>query len=358
MIISILYHSYSINPHQIEFNTTEEVNQYLYNKIHKNVPPVSEYLIPTGVYLESLSQNTSNASQSGNNTVKAMGYVWQRISKDVPLDNAGFIFTDAYNVKIKKVFDGIKDGFHFMIWHFQGDFIKRSDAVMYPYDIDTLSLRMLNKHHKSNVVLIPDFRSYITQKQTHHLGLSDSIIMKSFKITRSHFDFDEEFYEPSFQDNSIDFNHKVLVLRFNIDMKRLSIPATITTITPMVFALIITFFIVLSITCKVEDIQTKGTRYTEVLTLLSFLIFIIVVAHQSFRTQILGNQIVFLDLICYTLYFSIFYTACLSYFRFTKREHHFIRRLKANDYLYPKVLFLPLNLALLFLATLTLYLFR
>lgn len=348
--IGTIYYAYKSPLKTNELKSSKQSIEYIKEAKKQIVAPnKADYFIPTGIYLESLTLISTN-------TVKAVGFIWQHLDIKMPDSASGFLLPNAYNVKTERIYKNTTEGKHFIVWHFEASFFKKVDAVMYPYDVERISFPILSKSLKHNIILIPDMPTYNQNHTFKNLGVSPKVVMKSFFVNNSYFDYDLLNYEPRFTEQSIDFNNPMPILRLNVILKRLSIPPTITTITPMIFTLIITFFVILSISNTVDDIDVKGTTYNDVLVLLSFLIFIVVLAHQSFRSQILGNKVVFLDLICYTLYFSLFYAACLSYIRFIRTNIHFIQRLKEDHYLYPKLFFLPMVFGLLFIGTLCLYL--
>ena len=101
---------------------------------------------------------------------------------------------------------------------------KTVDAVMYPYDIERVTFPILSKSLKHNVILIPDTKAYHDNPNLKHIGVSPNIVMKSFFISNSFFDFDILNYEPRFTNSAIDFTNPMPILRLNVVLKRLSVP--------------------------------------------------------------------------------------------------------------------------------------
>ena len=97
-----------------------------------------DYLIPTGVYLQSFEFHSAS-------NVEMSGFVWQRYGPDVPADlRRGLALpeqlVDAYSPK--EAWNITRDGVQEIGWYFSGQFRQNFDYRQYPFDQQDIWLRL------------------------------------------------------------------------------------------------------------------------------------------------------------------------------------------------------------------------
>lgn len=115
-----------------------------------------DYLIPTGVYLQSFEfLNASN--------VKMSGFVWQTYGPDVPDQvQRGVVLPEALDeaYESEEVWRVERDGAEQIGWYFSGTFRQNFDYRLYPFDRQNVWLRIWSPEAVESVALVPDFAAY------------------------------------------------------------------------------------------------------------------------------------------------------------------------------------------------------
>jgi hypothetical protein len=115
-----------------------------------------DYLIPTGVYLQSFEfLNASNVHMSG--------FVWQTFAADIPEHvQRRIVLPEALDeaYKSEEAWRFERDGAEHIGWYFSGDFRQNFDYQLYPFDRQNIWIRLWSPEAVENVALVPDFGAY------------------------------------------------------------------------------------------------------------------------------------------------------------------------------------------------------
>ncbi|MEZ4561576.1 MAG: hypothetical protein R2853_02410 [Thermomicrobiales bacterium] len=144
-----------------------------------------DYLIPTGVYLQSFEfQSTSNVEMSG--------FVWQKYDPDVPADLRRGValpeqLEDAYNPT--PAWDITRNGVQEVGWYFSGQFRQNFDYRDYPFDQQDIWLRLWHPEVDYSVMLVPDFAAYRDLRPEALPGLDTQFVYGGWDPVQTYFSY-------------------------------------------------------------------------------------------------------------------------------------------------------------------------
>jgi hypothetical protein len=153
-----------------------------------------DYLIPTGVYLQSFEfQSTSNVEMSG--------FVWQTYSPDVPAELRRGIalpeqLEDAYSPT--EAWNVTRNGVQEIGWYFSGEFRQNFDYRQYPFDQQDIWLRLWHPEADLSVMLIPDFAAYRDLRPESLPGLDTQFVFGGWDPVQTYFSYDLLDYNVDF----------------------------------------------------------------------------------------------------------------------------------------------------------------
>lgn len=305
-------------------------------------------MIATGLFLENV-EFTREANELLPIAL-ITGYMWQRYTKGVH-DNLerSFLLPDAFNVQtqlIAKIIDGADER---ICWQFSCKIYETVTLLTYPFDHRHLNLRIMHPQQlRENILLIPDFTAYELMNPSLLPGLPRTIKIPHWNIYSSFFDYRLLNYKTTFGLNHIISAQPVAQLNFSFVCQRQLVGEFVTYLILIVMSLIILFILLISFSKNELYTNLIGFTNLNILTVLSGLLFVLILSHISLRqtADIIGiSYMESFYFICYLFITAMAINSTLFIFNrggyFIQYEHNLI----------PKLMYWPLFLLLTITAT-------
>ena len=307
-------------------------------------PSQSITVIPTGIFIQSFEFISAQ-------TVQVSGYVWQKILKS-DLQNGitpGVTFPESKtgsSMQLAYEFD--YDKFKLIGWHFYGVLLLQNfNYSRYPFDIQSIWIRMWPKDFFKHVLLVPDFASYKSTKPGEIFGLEEDIVKHGFEFLESYFDMPVMHYDTNFGFSSLLAQRNSLELYFNIIVKRELLNAFIVHLLPIVAIWCILFALTMIITDDKQMAFRVGLSTTQVFIALGGTIFSVILMNAGLRTTYTDQPVLYLEFFYLITYIVIMLVSYDAYMITTR--HQIPQALRRN--LLPKTLFWPVILASIVIIT-------
>lgn len=334
---------YHPEPNQI--TNKQELADYLESTWFKKSPPDNQpVLVPTGIFIQSLSFLTSN-------NVHMAGFVWQKYNKDtMNIENKGVAFVEGVEVTLNETYRRTDGDMLTIVWYFEGQFIQNFDYSDFPLDDKVVWVRMWHAEFDKNIVLTPDLSSYDSTLKTDKFGVDPEIVLGGFSLLETFFSYKTSKYDTNFGINNFIGKTGFPELYYNISLEREVINSAIIYFLPLLTVIALMFLGVLLITVKEEDLSFFGYNLLNMLSLASFLLFVIVISHTQLRTQVTSDSILYLEYIYITTYLAIIYAISIAFLIDKYCRPQKLALLVKNG-IYARAAFLPLVSFAIFLTT-------
>jgi len=303
------------------------------------------YIIPTGIFIQSFEFIKSN-------TVQVSGYVWQKIDKKDLAKGVipGVIFPEASSMSnMKKAYEDDFGTYRLIGWHFFGvSLLQNFNYSSYPFDIQSIWIRMWPRDFSHYVILIPDLESYVATKPYTVFGLESDIVKQGFEIKGTYFDMPIMHYDTSFGEPRKDLETNSLELYFNIIIKRHLINAFLIHLLPILVIWSILFAITMIISNDKQFAERVGLSTTQLFTALAGIIFSVIIMNNNLRSNYFDQPFLYIEYFYLLTYAIIMLVSYDAYVITTKRK---IQNIFHHN-LLPKTLFWPMILGCLIIITL------
>src|SRR5690606_14091594 len=141
---------------------------------HKS-PPI---YVPTGLFIQSIE------FQSATN-VQVTGYLWQRYSKYHNQDiSKGFIFAESLETEITGSYENEEGDDIIKGWHFKTTIRKNFYYETFPFDSQSVWIRIWHEDFGKNVVLVPDTNSYDSLSSKTLPGIEKDFVLSEWNIVK------------------------------------------------------------------------------------------------------------------------------------------------------------------------------
>lgn len=329
-----------------EVHTQKDFSNYLAS-YYKEYPlktgrPI--YYIPTGIFIESFKF-------IDNNTVSVSGYVWQKYKNAfLKILDPGIVFPEANKIKLHEAYkyntEG-KDGATTIGWYFEANFAENFDYKKYPLDLKLIALRMWPADFKNdkNIILTPDFGSYISTLPDSKFGVNPEIVSQGYSLIETFFNYKKTNYDTNFGvSKDIVGQENYLEFYYNIALKRNVLNTLITYLLPLFVVVIFSFILLVNVSDETE----RG-----ILTCCATFLFVILLLHIRLRENLAEGSIVYIEYIYFILYFALIYIVLVSFLTTKSHVHDskYFKLITANEFLILKVIFLPILFGSVLLVT-------
>lgn len=299
--------------------------------------------IPTGVFIQSLEFSSAN-------NLVVTGYVWQRYSNELPADiSRGFVMPEGDQIEGTEVYR-VKQGNEEVIgWYIQTTLRQTFDYARYPFDRQDIWLRLLPKDFSRNIILVPDFTAYGDHWDFYNrLGLERDFVLERLALERTYFNYHFNSYNTNFGINNYIGQNNFPELYFNVGVRREVLDAFVAYLIPMIILILMAFGVQFIVTQISEKMSMYGITTIGLIAYFASLFFIGILAHLDIRRTLNAPGVVYLEYFYFTLY-TILLLQTVNAIIFTVSDtFHFI---EYEDNLYPKVLFFPVTLGIMFVIS-------
>lgn len=309
---------------------------------HKE-PPV---FIPTGITVQS-------AKVDDDNNLLISGYAWQRylLSNHYEIGK-GISFPDSIESKIQQIYDHKEGDYQTIGWTFRVKISGHFTYRTYPFDKQTIWLRIWPKDYRKHVILIPDAMAYDNLNTSSKPGLEDSFSISGWQVKRAFFDIRFNDYNSTLGIDSKVNKMYVPELHYNIQIGRNVIDPFVSYLFPVVIVLLMLYAVLLTNSRDESRIGLIGFNALEVLASCSALFFVALLAHVELRSHIGANELIYMEyffVIAYTMVLIVSVNSILFSWGMN------IRFIQYADNALPKLLYWPLLTGLLFMFTLLVF---
>ena len=332
------------------------VEGYSQVSLHRNyIPPK---FIPTGLFVQSIEFNSAT-------NVRLTGYVWQRFPKgeEIP-DVAQVIFAEAISISMEEAYtyEDVESEEIIKGWYFVTELNEPFDYSYFPFDRQSIWIRMWSKNFGQNIVLIPDFDSYDSLNPRSLPGLEKDFPLSNWEPEESYFDMRVNSYNSDFGQASYSNRNAAPELYFNIEVRRKFLSPFISHVFPLIIVLLMLYAIIMTISRRAESSDLLGFNVSSVVASSTALFFVLLIAHVQLRDELSSDRIVYLEgyyflsylVILLTTANSILFTWNVSSLK-TNQSGKFIRRLVSllhyENNLVPKLFYWPFISVIIFLLT-------
>lgn len=299
----------------------------------------AHHTIPTGLFVKSLKF-------SGPYEVKVTGYVWQKRPPDLPKEiELGFDLPEAESWHAELVYDqgGVKG------WDFEADLRQPFDYADFPFDSETVWLRLWPKQLWKDVVLVPEFSGYSKLDPDSRPGLEENLVVEGWRVLKSYYSFRPHRYTTDFGFDPSARQEARLELYFNIGIKREFYSAFVSQMIALIVVAFLLFAVILTSTRKASQIELLGFNASATLQYTSALFFVLIVSHVFLRDATGAVGILYLEYFYFEMYVSIL-AASVNAILFSANRN--IKIIDYNDNFWIKLMYWPVLLFPLLLATL------
>ena len=308
--------------------------------------------IPTGLFIQSIEfENATN--------VTLTGYIWQKIPYNIPSNiHPGVIFPEAISAEFEEdessTYISASDGKKTLLkrWYFKSTLRENFDYSSFPFDRQSVWLRLWHKDFDKNVILVPDFESYNSLNPQALPGIERDFVLSGWGLKSSFFDIRMNQYNSNFGYQKYNTHDNMPELYFNIELHRSFLSPFIAHLFPLSVVLLMLYALVITTSKNQNTFDVFGFNVGAVIASLSALFFVVLVAHVQLRDFLSTNNIVYLEyfyLVTYIVILMIAVNAVAFSWNIPVKWIHF------RDNLIPKLVYWPCLLFTLLICTTVLF---
>ncbi|AOW20718.1 hypothetical protein LPB138_08525 [Urechidicola croceus] len=331
------------------------VNKYLKDSVEQSVLN-GALKIKTGIYLQSL--NFSNA-----NDVQLTGYIWQHYKDSIHDEfkpdhtQIGFILPDQVNsagdIEPREVYRKRNDNEEVIGWYFEATLRQPFDYSKYPFDRNSVWVRMWPSDFINHVILVPDLEAYNSTDLNVMFGIEKKIVLGIWEPENTFFNYKTQSYDTSFgiNDNS---RKSIPELHYNFVVKRKLESAFITYLLPLFLVAALLFAALLTVSKNDRILEKMGFNNSTFIGTSSALFFVVMLAHIQLKQQFQGAGIVYVEYFYILMYGMLVICTTNTYlFSISSKKNKNIITWKDN--LLPKISYWPFLLGSIIIITFFFY---
>ena len=332
---------------QLDVNCMEKEQEDLSLQQNAEMP----LFIPTGVFIQSMEFSSAN-------DVVVTGYVWQRYTNDVPSDiTRGFIMpegdSDVYQTEENAVYKKVQGDETVYGWYINTAVRQTFDYSHYPFDRQDIWLRLWHHDFDRNVILVPDLKSYDAvdgwpEETNVYLGLERDFVLERLALERTYFNYHYNSYNTDFGIDSYVGQNAYPELYFNVGVRREVLDAFVAYMIPMFILILMSFGVQFIVTQIPDKMSMHGISTTGLIGYYASLFFIGILAQLDIRRTLNAPGVVYIEYFYFALYVILLLQTINSVIFAASDDVGF---LEYKDNLYPKVIFFPITLGLMYLIT-------
>ncbi|HEY9070200.1 MAG TPA: hypothetical protein VIV61_08065 [Candidatus Ozemobacteraceae bacterium] len=302
----------------------------------------SPIYIPTGIFIKSIEFD-------GAINVKLTGYVWQKYPKaGYPGIDEGVTFPESVDATLEKAFERVENEERTVGWNFTLTLRQGFDYSNYPFDKQDIWMRLWHADFDRNVVLVPDLLAYSQVDPTERPGIDDAMVLPSWQIRRTFFNYVDYDYNTNFGMNRYSGQVNFPELHFHVLIDRNFLDPFMSSILPL-FVVALQMFSVLIISTKHETFAERlGFNSGVVVQVAAALFFVVIYAQIDLRRRLEIEQIMYMDYYYFAMYI-IFVAVSVNSILFAYLDGDGL--IEYRDNILPKVVFWPAVFGAIFAVT-------
>lgn len=250
-----------------------------------------DYLIPTGIYLQSFEfLNASNVQMSG--------FVWQTYGAEIPeqikrgivlpeaLDEA-YEATEAWRVE--------RDGGEQIGWYFSGIFRQNFDYRLYPFDRQNIWVRLWSPEVVESVALVPDLDAYRDLSPRSLPGVDTQFVYGGWDPISAEFTYDLLDYNVDF---GLGYGFSGVPepeLYFNLAVARDYLGPMLEHLVLEAAIAILLFVLLLLMDDQATGHDRVGLTIFDLSVAAGGLLFAVILDHNGIRTAVESQSVIYLE---------------------------------------------------------------
>lgn len=260
----------------------------------------ARYRVPTGVFLQSFEFRSAD-------NVKVTGFVWQRWAKDIPPEVApGVVLPEAEkSFSLKEAYRRDRGDAEVIGWYFAATLRQSFDYADYPFDRQSVWLRLWPKAIGQGVLLVPDFASYADTAPAALPGIEQEFVYSGWQPLGSGFSYDPVAYTTDFGTGAPIADRPFPDLFFNFVVERDYFGPLLKTL-PFTLAVAGLLFGVMLLGTNDPDLRSRfGLETLGVIATTGALLLTVVLEHNGIRDALSYEQIAYIEVFPFALYLLI-----------------------------------------------------
>ena len=233
-----------------------------------------------------------------------------------------------------------------MGWYFRVSVRQDFDYAHYPFDLQTVWLRMWHQDFNRRVVLVPDLNSYKILTPVALPGLEKNFVLPNWSLKASYFNYNFNSYNTTFGVRPATSEERQPELYFNIVVQRKFLSPFITNIVPLLVVAILAFTVLMTI--NKDGGQLLGFSGFGVVEACAAFFFVVTITQAQVRDALEVSNLIYLDYFYFIIYLVLLGVSINSIL-FTRTDGFHL--IEYRDNLIPKMAFWPLLLGLLLVVT-------
>lgn len=300
----------------------------------RHLPPrASPIRIPTGVFIQALRF-------TGPYDVEVSGYVWQRYDDSLPAGlQRGVVLPEAdESYEPKQVYEIRRDGEQVLGWYFNVTLRQSFDYRTYPLDEQDVWLRLWHPDFQHRAVLVPDWAAYPPWRPHAAHGLDAGFVPGNWSVKATAFSYDVPPYSANFGQGRQYRHEPYPELYFNMHMAREFVSPLFGRIIPLAFIAVLVFASLFVTTKNTSRFPLAGFAGLAVVEFAAAILLVLIVDHNSARSQTGSHGITYIDYVYFSLYLMII-TVVWNSLLLSRGPH--LSFVQWRDNLAPKLLYWP-----------------
>ena len=262
--------------------------------------------IPTGLYVDSMRFISIS-------DIKVVGSVWQKFDEDSSATvDPGVIFPGAARLTMSEPFVNSEQGTRLVRWQFSGEWRFRHQYARYPLVKDVFSMGIMPLDMADNVLLIPDVDSYPYLAPARLPGIGPDTFLLGWHLQGSYFELHPWRHNTTFGlDNSLR-TANLPELQYSVEVEKAFVHSVISSLTPLVIALLISFITLLISTSDKVKLEFLRTGVGFDIGISTSIFFVVVLSHIGLRERIVSEQVFYLEYFYMLMYANLIWKCCHS----------------------------------------------
>lgn len=293
--------------------------------------------VKTGVFIQSVEFLTAN-------NLQVTGYVWQRVPKE-SLIAPGIIFPEAEEVELEETIRRDQGRETVIVWRLKAVMRQSFSYVKFPFDRESVWLRMWSADFEKPVVLVPDFNAYSVTNPIALPGLERTLFISGWSAIRSYFEYRHNSYNSTLGAATSFTSSGRPELYFNVDIVRNFLDPFVSQITPILLVLLLIFAMQMTVTRRAEQKDLLGFNAATIITTCAALFFAVLISHIETRSALAAKRIFYGEYF-YLVTYAVILAACINAILFTHDKS--LPWVQFKDNLLSRILYWPIVMAAMF----------
>jgi hypothetical protein len=257
---------------------------------------------------------------------------------------------DPEQMEINEVYREQVGGEERIGWFFAAKFRQPFDYGRFPFDRQSVWVRLRPASLANNVVFVPDFTSYDLMNPSLRPGVDSTMVLSGWDVISSYFDYRMHRYNTSIGLPTNMRPDGYPELFFNVEIRRQFLGPFVTYLVPLAVTASMLFALLLISSRREAQAGMLGFSAAEIVLGAAALFFVVSFQHSTLRDSLDAAHLIYFEYFYFGLYFLLMLVSINAILFASAVE---IALVEYQDNLIPKLTFWPLVLVGLFILTLS-----